>query len=170
MEELDVKMVSDDSSSRYILECDFVVKYYLYHLSIYAYFIKCNVSFLCISELPRYFKKFNVSFLCTSEYPDELHDLHKYYLLAPELVQIEENILRDYQIHLLQDEGFSKPPSKLVPNLREKKNCIIHHRNLKFYLELGFFLANTNLVLQFDQSPWLKNCINVHSSTYSCGK
>ena len=133
MEELDVKMVSDDSSSRYILECDFVVKYYLYHLSIYAYFIKCNVSFLCISELPRYFKKFNVSFLCTSEYPDELHDLHKYYLLAPERVQIEENILRDYQIHLLQDEGFSKPPA--CPEFTRKKE--LHHSPPQFKVLLG---------------------------------
>ena len=76
-----------------------------------------------------------MSFLCILEYPHELVDLHKDYQLAPERLQIEENILSDYQRHLLLDEGFSKPPPKLVPNLCNKTNFIIHYRNLKFYLD-----------------------------------
>ena len=44
--------------------------------------------FLYISENPRDFIKCNVSFLCISEYPQELHDLNKDYLLAPERLQI----------------------------------------------------------------------------------
>ena len=35
--------------------------------------------------------------------PHELHDLQKDYPLVPESLQIEENILSDYQYHLLQD-------------------------------------------------------------------
>ena len=92
MKGLDVMMIPDDSSRGYILECD-LGKCYFYYLYIYIYFIKCNVSFLCISE-----------------YPHELHNLHKYYPLAPEHIQIEGNIFSDYQRHLLQNEGFSKPP------------------------------------------------------------
>ena len=92
MEELDVMMIPDDSSRGYILECD-LGKYYFYYLYILVYFIKCNVSFLYISEYPRDFTKCNVSFLCISEYPHELYDLHKYYLHVPERLQIEENIL-----------------------------------------------------------------------------
>ena len=85
-------MIPGDSSRGYILECD-LGKYFFYYLYIYVYFIKSNVSFLCISE-----------------YLHELHVLHKDYLLVPELLQIGENILSDYQCHLLQDKGFSKPP------------------------------------------------------------
>ena len=121
MEEWDVMMVLDVSPRGYILECD--LSKYLY---IDVYFIKCNVSFLHISDYPRDFTKCNVSFLCISEYPHELHDLHKDYPLAPERLQIEENLLSDYQRHLLQDEGFSKPPPKLVPNLCNKTNYVIH--------------------------------------------
>ena len=71
MEELKVMMVLDDSSRGYILECD-LGKYYFCYLYIYVYFIKGNGSFLCISEYTR-----------------QLHD----YPLAPESLQIEENIL-----------------------------------------------------------------------------
>ena len=51
MEELDLMIIPDDSSRGYILECH-LSKYYLYYLYIYIYFIKCNVSFLYISEYP----------------------------------------------------------------------------------------------------------------------
>ena len=76
-----------------------------------------------------------MSFLCILEYPHELVDLNKDYQLAPERLQIEENILSDYQRHFLLDERFSKPPPKLVPNLCNKTNFIIHYRNLKLYLD-----------------------------------
>ena len=155
-------MVPDDSSKGYILECD-LGKYCFNYLYIYVYFIKCNVSFLCISEYPRDFIKCNISFLCISEYPHELHDLHKDSPLAPEHLQIEENILSDYQRYLLQDEGFSKPPPKLFPNLRYKTNYIIHYCNLMLYLELELRLTNVHRVLTFDQSRWLKNYINFNT-------
>ena len=88
MEELDVMMIPDDSSRGYILECD-LGKYYFYYLYIYVYFIKCNVSFPCISEYPRDFIKCNVSFLCILEYPHEIYDLRKDYSLVPERLQME---------------------------------------------------------------------------------
>ena len=81
----------------------------------------------------------------------ELQDLHENYLVAPERLQIEENLLSDYQCHLLQDEGFSKPPPTLVPNLRNKTNYSIDYSNLKLYLELGLRLTNIHRVLSFDQ-------------------
>ena len=109
-------------------------------LYIYVYFIKCNVSLICISGYPQ--------------------DLRKDHLIALECLQIEENILNEYQWHLLQEEGFNKSPPKLVPNLRNKTNYIIHYRNLKLYLELGLRLTIVYRVLLFDQLPWLKNYIN----------
>ena len=63
-----VMMILDHSSRGYILECD-LGKYYFYYVYIYVYFIKCNVSFLCISEYSRDFIKCNGSILCISEYP-----------------------------------------------------------------------------------------------------
>ena len=152
-------MMPDDSSREYNLECD-LGEYCFYYLYIQLYFIKCNVSFQCISEYPRDFIKCIVSFLCFSEYPHELHDLHKNYTLASERLQIEENILRDYQRHLLQDEGFNKLPHKLVPNLCNKTNYIIHY---KIILGTRITPHNVHCVLSFDQSPWLQNYISFNA-------
>ena len=112
----------------------------------------------------------NVSFLCVSEYPHELHYLYKDYLLALEYLQIEENLLSNYQCNLLQNKGFSKSPPKLVPNLQNKTNCIIHYRNLKLYFKLGLHLTNAHCVLSFDQSPWLKNYINFNTRQRTAAK
>ena len=73
------------------------------------------------------------------------------------------NLLNKYQRHLLQDQEFSKPSPKLVPNLCSKMNHIIHYRSLKFYLELGLRLTNVHRALLFNQSPWLKNYINFNT-------
>ena len=105
--------------------------------------------------------KCNVSFLHVSVYPHELHDLYKDHLLAPERLQIKENILSEYQrCRLLQKERFRKLRPKFVPNLHSKTNYSMHYRNLKSYLELGLHLTNVHRILSFDQSPWLKNYIN----------
>ena len=82
----------------------------------------------------------------------------------------KKNLLSDYQRHLLQDEGFSKPPPKLVPNLCNKTNFIIHYHNLRLYLELRLCLTNVDRVLSFDQLPWLKNYINFNTRQRTAAK
>ena len=131
MKDLDMMMIPYDSSRGYSLQCD-LGSYYFYYLYIYVYFIKCNISFLCVLEYPHDFIKCNASFLCISEYPHELHDLHKDYLLAPECLQIEKNILSDYQQHLLQDEGFSKTHPKLVFYMLICSFILIHSLQVRF--------------------------------------
>ena len=138
----------------------------IWYLYIHVYFINCIVSFIFISDYPRDFTKYNVSFLCISEKPHKLHDLHKDYPLAPQRLQIEENLLSNFHCHLLQDEGFSKLP----PKLRNKTNYVIHHRNLKLYLELGLRLTKVHPVLSFDQSSWLKNYINFNTRQRTAAK
>lgn len=52
------------------------------------------------------------------EYPKELHDLHNGYPLAPERKPVGK-------------------VEKLIPNLNDKKNYVIHYESLELYLELG---------------------------------
>ena len=93
-------------------------------------------------------------------YPAELHDAHNDYPLAPEHLSVRRDMLSPFQIELIAKLGM-KPPNgsdrakKLIPNLYDKKNYVVHYRNLKFYLENGLVLTKIHKVLRFVQSAWL---------------
>lgn len=60
------------------------------------------------------------------EYPKELHDLHKDYPLAPEIMTVNENMLSDVQkeIHkyYFDKEATDEKTNKLILNVMCKKN------------------------------------------------
>ena len=49
---------------------------------------------------------------------------------------------------------------KLIPNLGNKTNYVLHYRNLQFYLNLGMKLTKIHRVLIFNQSNWMKEFID----------
>ena len=77
---------------------------------------------------------------------------------------ISHDMLSSYQQQLKEDLGY-KPAKveKLVPNLWDKTQYVIHYRNLKFYLTQGLKLQKIHRVLQFKQEPWLKPYIEVNT-------
>ena len=98
------------------------------------------------------------------DYPEHLHDEHNDYPLAPEKIEIQSHQLSDYCQQLktqfkLKVGGIKK----LVPNLRPKKNYVLHYRNLQQYLELGLKTTKVHRVLEFVESPWLKNYIDFNT-------
>ena len=97
-------------------------------------------------------------------YPSELHDLHNDYALAPEKMKVSSEMLSPYCQELsecLNLHGGAVP--KLVPNLRDKTNYVVHYRNLKQYLALGMKLTKIHRVIVFQQSPWLKSYIDFNT-------
>ena len=40
--------------------------------------------------------------------------------------------------------------------LRDKKEYVLHYRNLQLYLDLGLKIKKVHQVLEHNQSPWLK--------------
>ena len=78
------------------------------------------------------------------EYPKNLHDLHSDLLFLPERIKVNKC-------------------NKLLCNLYDKKNYIVHIRSLKQALNYGLMLKKVNRVIQFNQEAWLKKYIDMNT-------
>ena len=52
---------------------------------------------------------------------------------------------------------------KLIPNLGDKTNYVVHYGNLQLYLSLGMKLTKIHGVLKFKQFHWMKKYINFNT-------
>ena len=75
------------------------------------------------------------------QYPERLHDLH-------------------YDLSFLLERTKIKRVKKLVANLYNKTQYIIHIRNLKKAINHGLVLKMTHRVIKFNQKAWLKSYID----------
>ena len=72
------------------------------------------------------------------EYQQELHDIHDDYPLVPEKINIPKEWLSDYCLQIANVHNIAiGSVKKLVPNLMNKNNYMIHYRNLQECVELG---------------------------------
>ena len=77
------------------------------------------------------------------QYLEKLHELHNDLPFLPERMKIEK-------------------VEKLVANLHDKTEYVIHIRNLKQALKHGLILEKFHRVFIFNQDEWLKPCIKMN--------
>ena len=95
------------------------------------------------------------------EYPQELHDMHNDYPICPERDKVSNDVLSGYCKKIAEKYKISIGlVSKLILTLRDKKEYVLHYRNLQLYLDLGLKIKKIHRVLKFDQSSWLKQYID----------
>ena len=101
-------------------------------------------------------------------YPKHLHDQHKDYPLAPQIMNVKESMVSDVskEIFKCYNNGTSvkdEKTSKLLLTLYDKDKYVIHIRNLKYYLEKGLVFEKVHRCIKFNQGDWLKECIDFNT-------
>ena len=100
-------------------------------------------------------------------YPKELHDLHKDYPLAPEIMSINENMLskveKDIHKYYYGKDASDEKTNKLVLNVMDKKKYVLHTSALKFYLQHGLSLRKVHRAISFKQANFLKPFIEFNT-------
>ena len=79
-------------------------------------------------------------------YPEELHDAHNDYPLCPERVECDKGV------------------KKLIPNLRNKNNYVVHYKTLMQCLRLGMKLKKIHRGIKFIESDFLKPYIDKNTN------
>ena len=98
------------------------------------------------------------------EYSKEFHELHNDFPLAAEKIAVSSDMLSKY-CKKIADEYEIKVGDikKLISNLGNKTNYIVHYGNLQLYLSLGMKLTKIHRVLKLKQSDWMKKYIDFNT-------
>ena len=85
------------------------------------------------------------------DYPAALHKDHSGYPLAHEEKKIKKELISEHQKKLEDELQLDLNEEKLERTLQDKKNYVVHYRNLQLYLKLRMKLKKVHRTLEFDE-------------------
>ncbi len=102
------------------------------------------------------------------DYPDELHDAHSDLPMLVEAMEVQTEEITPFLKKILEKSGDKHIVCrKLVPNLKNKRNYVLHYRMLQFVLRHGLVLKKVHRVLEFKQKAWMADYINTNTKKRS---
>ena len=82
------------------------------------------------------------------ECASSLHNLHNDYPLVPEKLKVNNDMLSKYSSSIANNYGIKVGEvNKLIPNLGNEKNYVVHYRNLQLYISLGMIVTKVKKFL-----------------------
>ena len=98
------------------------------------------------------------------ECPEELHNKNNDLPMAPEKINVKEDMLSPIQLKIKNEYDIEAGKNnKLIPNLIPKTNYVVHYKNLKYYLSQGWILTKVHKILEFKQSLWMKPYVDFNT-------
>ena len=111
----------------------------------------------------KYFKTHSFIWEVDLEYTDEAKLKTWKYPLAPVSKKVNDEDLHEWQRNYKKDNHISST-EKLILDLHNKKNYIVHDRVLDFYLEQGLELTKIHRIISFKEESWLKPYIEFNTA------
>ena len=98
------------------------------------------------------------------EYPKDIHDKHNLYPLCPERKRVKTEWLSKYQNEIKSKLKINDDHvDKLITDLTNKNNYILHYKNLQLCIQLGMKLNKIHKCLSYKSEAWLKDYITSNS-------
>jgi len=89
---------------------------------------------------------------CDLRYPSHLHESHSNLPLAPEILEVGyANLSPFIKDAMKKTGGKGYKDVKLMSTFHDRKNYVLHVKNLKLYIELGMVLMKIHRALEFTQ-------------------
>ena len=95
---------------------------------------------------------------CDLEYPAENKEKTENFPLCPYQTKADPNLFSEYMNSVKQSNY--KPTEKLMCDLTNKYNYMMHYRMFKFYTQIGMKVTKIHTIYRFKQSLWLEKYIN----------
>ena len=105
---------------------------------------------------------------CDLEYPAEIKEKTENFPLCPYQTKADPNFFSEYMNSVKQPNY--KPTEKLMCDLTNKYNYMMHYRMFKFYTNLGMKVTKIHTIYRFKQSLWLEKYINHNTQKRTVSK